>query len=111
MQKIRVGDEVIVIAGKASGQRGTVRSIRKDQRCIVSGVNMAKRHKRPDPQRNVTGGIVEQEAPIHISNIALYSEEAQGAEKVGIRVRDADGKSVRERYFKTSDNAVPEVQS
>lgn len=108
MQKIRVGDEVIVIAGKSRGQRGTLRSIRANGRCIVSGVNMAKHHKRPDPQRNSPGGIVEQEATIHTSNIALYNPDTERGEKVGVRT-DEEGKN--QRYFKSSGATIPEVQS
>ena len=101
MRKIRKDDEVIVIAGRDKGRRSSVTRIVND-RAIVSGVNMVKRHVRPQPQMNEPGGIKEVEAPIAISNIALLNPETDKADRVTIRV--VDGK--RSRYFKSSNTPV-----
>lgn len=98
MNKIRKGDEVVVLIGRDKGKRGTV-LVKLDQRVLVQGVNMVKRHTRPNPQRNVTGGIVEKEASIHISNVALYNAQSGRGERVGFK-RLEDGSKVR--YFKKS---------
>ena len=101
MLKIKRGDEVIVIAGKDKGKRGKVSDIRKDGRLLVSGVNMVKKHTKANPQAGVQGGIIDQEAPIHASNVALFNPQTEKADRVGIRVED--GKKVR--FFK-SNNAL-----
>ena len=101
MLKIKRGDEVIVIAGKDKGKRGTVDTIRKDGRLLVSGVNMVKKHTKANPQAGVQGGIIDQEAPINASNVALFNPQTEKADRVGIRVED--GKKVR--FFK-SNNAL-----
>jgi len=102
MQKIKRDDEVIVVAGKDKGKRGTVRRVLDDNRVLVSGVNMIKKHTKPDPQAGVQGGIVEREAPIQISNIGIFNSATGKADRVGIRVDD--GKKVR--IFKSSGEAV-----
>lgn len=99
MQKIRTGDEVIVRAGRDKGKRGRVVRVLADDRLLVEGVNMVKRHTRPNPQRNVTGGIVDKEAPIHRSNVAVYNATSGKGERVGFRTLE-DGRKVR--YFKQS---------
>lgn len=99
MHKIRKGDQVIVRAGRDKGKRGGVIRVLPDDRLLVEGVNMVKRHTRPNPQRNVTGGIIDKEAPIHISNVALYNPTSQKGERVGFRTLE-DGRKVR--YFKKS---------
>jgi len=101
MLKIKRGDEVIVIAGKDKGKRGKVDTIRKDGRLLVSGVNMVKKHQKANPQAGVQGGIIEQEAPIQASNVALFNPQTEKADRVGIRIED--GKKVR--FFK-SNNAL-----
>ncbi len=101
MLKIKRGDEVIVIAGRDKGKRGKVSDIRKDGRLLVSGVNMVKKHTKANPQAGVQGGIIEQEAPIQASNVALFNPQTEKADRVGIRVDD--GKKVR--FFK-SNNAL-----
>ena len=101
MLKIKRGDEVIVIAGKDKGKRSTVDAIRKDGRLLVSGVNMVKKHTKANPQAGVQGGIIDQEAPIQASNVALFNPQTEKADRVGIRVED--GKKVR--FFK-SNNAL-----
>lgn len=93
MLKIKRDDDVVVLAGKDKGKRGKVRKVVDDQRVIVTGVNMIKKHTKPDPQAGVQGGIVEREAPIRISNIAIFNPETSKADRVGFRFDD--GKKVR----------------
>lgn len=91
--KIKKGDEVIVIAGKDKGKKGSVLSVlREESRVVVSGVNLVKRHQRPD--RNNAGGIVSKEAALHISNVALFDPKEKKATRVGYKTL-ADGKKVR----------------
>lgn len=99
MHKIRKGDQVIVLTGKDKGKRGTVLAVRKDGRVVVEGVNVVKRHTRPNPNRGVTGGILDKEAPVHLSNVALYNAASGKGERVGIKTLE-DGRKVR--YFKRS---------
>ena len=105
MRKIRQGDEVIVIAGKDKGKRGRVTRLTEDDKVIVEAVNMVKRHTKPNPHRGIGGGIVEKEAPVHISNVALVNPTTQKADRVGFKRLD-DGRKVR--YFK-SNNEVADV--
>lgn len=102
MLKIKCDDEVIVLAGKDKGKRGKVRKIVDDSRVIVTGVNMIKKHTKPNPQAGVQGGIVEREAAIQVSNIAIFNPETSKADRVGFRV--VDGKKVR--IFKSSGEAL-----
>ena len=102
MAKLKRDDEVVVITGKDKGRRGTVRRIIDSDRVIVSGVNMIKKHTKPNPQAGVAGGIVEQEAPIQTSNLALFNSKSGKGERVGYRVED--GKKVR--VFKPSGDFV-----
>ena len=94
MQKIRKGDEVIVIAGRDKGKRGAVTKLRDDGRVYVTGVNMVKRHTKGNPQAGEPGGIIEKEAPIQASNIAIYNSGTNKADRVGFKTLD-DGKKVR----------------
>ena len=93
MQKIKRDDEVIVIAGKDKGKRGTVKRV-LEERFVVSGVNMIKRHTKPNPMAGNQGGIVEREAPIHASNVAIFNSETGKADRVGFQVKE-DGTKVR----------------
>ena len=102
MQKLKKDDEVIVIAGRDKGKRGSILSFMKEERVLVSGVNIVKKHKKGDPQTGEQGGIVDQEAPIHISNIALFNEESGEADRVGVRLEDGN----KVRYFKSSGQSV-----
>jgi len=102
MQKIKQGDEIIVIAGKSKGARGSVLCI-NGERITVEGVNMAKKHVKPNPQAGVEGGIVEREAPLHISNVAIYNPAAKKADRVGIKTLE-DGKKVR--IFRSNQEAI-----
>jgi large subunit ribosomal protein L24 len=93
--KIKKGDTVEVIAGKDSGKRGRVLVVDRDrERVVIEGVNMIKRHTRPNPQRNVKGGIVEREAPIHVSNVMVVSPDSGQRSRIGKKVLD-DGRRVR----------------
>lgn len=103
MNKIKQGDEVIVLVGKSKSQRGKVVRVLGGDRVIVEGVNLVKRHTRPNPQMNQPGGIVEKEASIHISNVALYNPTTKKGDRIGIRVL-ADG--TRKRYFKSNGEVV-----
>ena len=102
MAKIKRDDEVIVIAGRDKGKRGTVRQVLDTGKLVVSGVNMIKKHMKPNPQAGVSGGIVEREAPIQISNVAIYNGEAGKADRVGYKVED--GKKVR--IYKSDGSAI-----
>lgn len=101
MRKMKREDEVVVIAGKDKGKRGKIVKVNDDGRMIVSGVNMIKRHTKPNPNAGVAGGIVEKEAPIEGSNVAIFNPKTQKADRVGIRLED--GKKAR--FFK-SDNEL-----
>jgi large subunit ribosomal protein L24 len=94
MDKIKKGDEVIVVTGKDKGRRGTVLRRVDEQKIIVEGVNRAKKHVKPNPAKGDVGGIVEKDMPIHISNIALYNPDAKKADRVGFKVLE-DGRKVR----------------
>jgi large subunit ribosomal protein L24 len=101
--KIRRDDEVVVITGKDKGRRGKVLQIRPDNRVLVSGINLVKKHTKPNPMMGKQGGIVEKEAPLHISNIALFNPENDKAERVGFRVNE-DG--TKTRVFKSTGKEV-----
>ncbi len=102
MLKIKRDDEVIVLAGKDKGKRGKVRKVLSDNRVVVSGVNMVKKHTRPNPQLGVAGGIVEKEAPIQVSNIAIFNPETGKADRVGFKVEG----DTKVRIFKSSGEAI-----
>ncbi|SEI89778.1 large subunit ribosomal protein L24 [Allopseudospirillum japonicum] len=94
MRKIKRDDDVVVIAGKDKGKRGTVKRVLSDGRLIVSGMNMIKRHTKPNPYAGVQGGITEREAPIHASNVAIYNKDTGKADRVGFKILE-DGSKVR----------------
>ena len=102
MRKIKQDDEVIVITGKDKGKRGKVRKV-LEERVIVAGVNMVKKHQRANPQAGVAGGIVEKEAAIQVSNVAIVNPKTNKADRVGFRVQE-DGKKVR--IFKSSGEVI-----
>jgi len=103
MNKIRKGDEVVVIAGKDKGRRGAVLKVLEDDRVLVENVNMAKKHQRPNPNANVAGGIVEKEMPINISNVMLFNPVSKKGDRVGLRKLE-DGRKVR--FFKSNNEVV-----
>ena len=99
MKKIRKGDKVVVLAGRDKGKQGTVLRVLDDSRVLVENVNMIKRHTKPNPNKGVTGGIIDREAPIHVSNVALFNPATGKGERVGMR-KMQDGSKVR--FFKKS---------
>ncbi|RCU43259.1 MULTISPECIES: 50S ribosomal protein L24 [Corallincola] len=100
--KIRKNDEVIVLAGKDKGKRGKVTSVLASGKVIVEGVNLIKKHQKPNPQLQVQGGIVEKEAAIDVSNVGIYNAATGKADRVGFKVED--GKKVR--VFKSSNEVI-----
>ena len=102
MNKIKKGDDVIVLTGRDKGKRGTVLRV-DDSRVLVEGANKVKKHERPNPMKNTTGGIIDKEMPLHISNIALYNPATQKADRVGIKIMES-GKRVR--YFRSNGEVV-----
>ena len=103
MQRIKKGDEVVVISGRDKGKRGTVLRRVDAEHVVVEGVNRVKKHQRPNPMKNVTGGIVDKDMPIHVSNIALFNPATQKADRVGFKSLD-DGRKVR--VFKSNGEQV-----
>ena len=103
MKKIRKGDTVVLIAGRDKGRRGAVIEVLADDRVRVEGLNMVKKHQRPNPQAGQQGGIIESEAPLHVSNVLLFNPATQKGDRVGFRSL-ADGRKVR--VFKSNDEVV-----
>lgn len=103
MRKIRKGDEVVVLTGKDKGKRGAVSIVHANGRLVVEGVSVVKKHVKPNPMRGVAGGIVEQEASIDGSNVAIFNAVTGKADRVGFRVLE-DGKKVR--FFKSNNELI-----
>ncbi|MCG7201421.1 50S ribosomal protein L24 [Marinobacter pelagius] len=103
MKKIKRDDEVIVTTGKDKGKRGKVLKVQDDGRVLVSGINMIKKHTKPNPMLGTPGGIVEKEAPIQVSNVAIFNPQTGKADRVGFQVKE-DGSKVR--IFKSTNEAV-----
>ena len=103
MQKIRKGDTVVVTTGRDKGRTGTVVNILASGRVLVENVNMVKKHQRPNPAKGVTGAIVQKEAPMHLSNVALWNPATKKADRVGRKLLE-DGRKVR--YFKSNGEVV-----
>lgn len=103
MRKLKSNDEVIVIAGKDKGKRGTITRLVGDRKVVVSGINMVKRHTKPNPNMGQPGGIVEREAAIDISNIAIFNPQTNKADRVTIKVEE-DG--ARKRIFKSNNQDI-----
>ena len=103
MRKIKKGDEVVVLAGKDKGKRGAIQSVLASGRVIVENVSIVKKHVKPNPMRGVAGGIVEQEASIDASNVAIFNSATGKADRVGFRVQE-DGKKVR--FFKSNNELI-----
>jgi len=102
MNKIRKGDEVIVLAGKDKGKRGRVTLRKDDQYLVIEGVNLVKKHTKPNPMKGTTGGIVEKAMPIHQSNVAIFNPATGKADRVGIKI-EGDNRS---RVFKSSGEQI-----
>ena len=105
MKRIRKGDTVIVTVGKSKGHIGTVLKAFADN-VLVEGANMIKKHVKPNPQLDEKGGIKSFEAPIHVSNVALYNPVTKKADKVGFKMVEKDGKAHKVRYFKSNNEVV-----
>jgi large subunit ribosomal protein L24 len=103
MNRIRKGDDVVVIAGKDKGKRGSVLRVLPDGRLVVADVNMVKRHTKPNPNRGVPGGIIEKEMPIDGSNVMLFNPQTSKGDRVGFRTLE-DGRKVR--YYKSTNEVV-----
>ncbi|MEN9788944.1 MAG: hypothetical protein RLZZ473_1008 [Pseudomonadota bacterium] len=103
MRKIRKGDNVIVISGRDKGRKGAVIGVLEDDMVLVENINRVKRHTRGNPQLNKAGGILEKEAPLHMSKVALFNPATQKADRIGIKSL-ADGKRVR--YFKSNGEMI-----
>jgi large subunit ribosomal protein L24 len=103
MERIRKGDEVVVIAGKDKGKRGNVMRVMPDGRVVVSDINMVKRHTKPNPGRGVPGGIIEKEMPVDPSNVMMYNPQTSKGDRIGFRTLE-DGRKVR--YFKSTREVV-----
>lgn len=101
--KIKKGDIVVVIAGKDKGRKGEVKRRVSKDKVVVDGINIVKKCVKPNPQKQIEGGITEKEMPIHISNVALYDSTKQGASKVGFRYLE-DGRKVR--YLKSNNEVI-----
>ena len=105
MNKLIKGDQVIVIAGKDKGKQGQVVRVLGDK-IVVEGVNVAKRHQKPNPMRGVEGGIVLKNMPLAISNVAIFNPETKKADRVGIKLVEGAGKVKRVRIFKSSGAVI-----
>ena len=103
MQRIRKGDEVVVLSGRDKGKRGTVLRRIDAEHVVVEGVNRVKKHQRPNPMKGEQGGIIDKDLPIHVSNIALYNPATQKADRAGVKTLD-DGRKVR--VFKSNGEQV-----
>jgi large subunit ribosomal protein L24 len=103
MKKIRKGDQVYVTTGKDKGKRGTVLRVLPTDQVIVEGINVVKRHTKPNPTLGTPGGIVQKEAPLHVSNVAIFNPMTSKPDRVGIRTLE-DGRKVR--FFKSNNEVV-----
>jgi len=103
MNRIRKGDTVVITTGREKGRTGTVIRVLEDDRVVVENVNMVKKHQKPNPNRGTPGGIVQKEAPIHASNVALWNPASKKSDRVGFRKLE-DGRKVR--YFRSDGEVV-----
>lgn len=103
MRKIRKGDDVVVLTGRDRSKRGTVLRVVDIDHLLVEGINRVKKHQRPNPAKGETGGIIDKEMPIHISNVALFNPATKKADRIGIRQLE-DGRRVR--FFKSNGEVV-----
>ncbi len=103
MKRIRKGDQVVVTTGRDKGRQGTVIRVLDDEHVVVENVNMVKKHQKPNPQANVPGGIVQKEAPIHVSNVMIFNPATKKGDRVGFKKLD-DGRKVR--VFKSNGEVV-----
>jgi len=103
MNKIKKGDEVIVLTGKDKGKRGQVLSVVSADKVLVEGINSVKKHQKPNPNKGIEGGIVQKQMPINVSNVAIYNAQTEKADRVGFKILE-DGKKVR--FFKSNNEVL-----
>ena len=103
MRKLKKGDDVIVITGRDKGKRGSIIRIEGSNRIVVQGVNFVKKHQKPNPSNGSTGGIIEREMPIHISNVAIYNFAAKKSDRVGFKV---DTEKNKVRIYKSTSEVI-----
>ena len=103
MRKIKKGDDIMVIAGKDKGKRGTVLRVVDAEHLVVEGVNVVKKHRRPNPMKGETGGIVDKEMPLHVSNVAIFNPVTKKADRVGVKVLDG---GCRVRVFRSNGEMI-----
>ena len=106
MKRLKTGDEVIVTTGAHRGERGVVRKLVGEDRVLVENVNLVRKHRKPNPQQNQPGGIVEEERPLHVSNVALYNPRTGKASRIGVKTL-VEGQRVR--YFKSDGEVIDTV--
>ena len=108
MQKIRKGDQVVVTTGREKGKRGSVLRVFDSGKVLIEGVNRVKKHQRPNPVKGQTGGIIDKEMPVHISNVALVNPATGKGDRVGFRFLDAQGGAAprKVRFFKSNGEVV-----
>lgn len=108
MKRIKKGDTVIVVAGKSKGHVGKVLQVINGalEKVVIEGANMMKKHVKPNPQLEQRGGIISKEAPLHISNVALYNPVTKKADKVGFKFLEKEGNTIKVRYFKSNNEMV-----
>lgn len=106
MKRLKAGDEVIVISGSKRGARGVVTRLVGDDRVLIENVNLVRKHRKPNPQQNQPGGIVEEERPLHVSNVALYNPVSEQGGRIGIKML-AEGQRVR--FFKSDGEVIDTV--
>lgn len=106
MGRIKAGDQIVVIAGKDKGRRGNVLRVRDDGRVLVEGVNIAKKHVKPDPNEGIQGGIEEREMPLQMSNVMLYNPETKKGDRVGFKLVEQGSSQRKIRYFKSTGEPV-----
>jgi|TARA_B110000908_G_scaffold167336_1_gene220088 large subunit ribosomal protein L24 len=103
MSKIKRDDEIIVTAGKDKGKRGKVLKVQEDGRLLISGINIIKKHQKPNPQLNIVGGIIEKEAAIQASNVAIFNPTSEKGDRIGFKILE-DNKKIR--VFKSNGEAL-----
>lgn len=103
MQKLKKGDQVIVLLGKDKGNKGKILKVLENAKVLVEGINRAKKHQKGNPNAGVQGGIIDKDMPINISNVGLFNPETKKADRVGFKILD-DGKKVR--FFKSTNEVI-----
>ena len=106
MNKIRKGDDVVVITGKDKGRRGTVSQVLANGKLLVEGINIVKKHQKPNPNAGVAGGVIDKEMPIQVSNVMLWNPKSEKGERVGFRVEGEGDAQRKVRFFKSSGDLV-----